>query len=148
MRHLKKFNESKETPTSIEDILLDITDLGYLSRIEHIFWTKVEGDSGRNDVCLLAIYDKKSNDYKGMMCVDEIIDTIERLVSYLESEGYNLENICQQKLESIRQTSEKDANGDPQKFTIEIDKYNVMVFFTKNGKWYINSTSISFEFRK
>ena len=69
MRHLRKFNESRDLPNSIEDILLDITDLGYLSRIEHILWTKVEGDSSRSNACSLTIYDKRSNEYKGMIYI-------------------------------------------------------------------------------
>jgi hypothetical protein len=147
MRHLRKFNESRDIPNSIEDILLDITDLGYLSRIEHILWTKVEGDSSRSDACVLTIYDKRSNEYKGMICIEEIIETLERLVSYLESEGYKLEDLSQRQLESIIQTNQKDAKSN-QKFKISINDYVSTKFFTQDNKWYINSTSLSFDFKK
>jgi hypothetical protein len=151
MRHLRKFNEAKEIPNLIEDILLDITDLGYLSRIEYIFWTKVEGDHDRSDSFQITIYDKKSNSYDGMMYIEEIIDTIESLVSYLESEGYKLQNNSEKKLEFIRLTNKKDPSSCEFKMqSTNIDQYTSMQILSnkKDNKWYISSTSISFEFRK
>ena len=77
MKHLRKFNESKELPLSIEDILLDITDLGYLSKVEHVLWTKVEGES-RNTSCKITIYNKKFDRRPGTidgMCIDDILNT-------------------------------------------------------------------------
>ena len=68
-------------------------------------------------------------------------------MSYLESEGYKLEDLSQRQLESIIQTNQKDAKSN-QKFKISINDYVSTKFFTQDNKWYINSTSLSFDFKK
>ena len=84
------------------------------------------------------------------MCIDDILNTVEHLVEYLESEGY-YQYDDGKKLEAIKEVAQKDAS-EKQNIVSKLDNQGYIQssigFFTQNGQWFINDISISFEFRR
>lgn len=104
MKHLKKFNESNlmlDTNT-LGEILQDITDLGYLSHVESSWWS----DDRRNGIhiCIYGKdeYDKNFNCNVAYIYPDEVMEVIERLVEFLGSENYGLEESSKKSIEAIK----------------------------------------------
>jgi len=106
MKYLNSYKlfESKSMLDSniISDIMVDIIDLGYNCHVETDWWSE-EGRNGIN-ICIYGIdeYDKKIGCDVGYIYPDDVLETIERLVDYLKSEGYDLDEIGKKEVELIK----------------------------------------------
>lgn len=140
MKYLKKiFENNKVIDTNIlGDILLEITDLGYLSHIESSWWS-----DDRTSSIVLTLYGKNGT----YIYPDEILDAIERIVEFLDGEGYTLFGNGEKVLEVIKNRPTEQVD---KMFVLEvpIGRYNKV-----NMKWdektnqYIVTSNIGLEFR-
>ena len=104
MKYLKKIFEANEMLDTniLGDILQEVTDLGYLSHVESSWWS----DDTTNGISI-CIYGKNEHD-KDFNCdvayiyPDEIMEVVERLVDFLNGEGYNLEESSKKTIEVIK----------------------------------------------
>lgn len=104
MKYLKKIFESNlMLDTNIlGDILQEITDLGYLSHVESSWWSDDRGNGisiciyGKNE------YDKDFGFDVAYIYPDEIMEVVERLVEFLNSEGYKLEESSKKTIDVIK----------------------------------------------
>jgi len=153
MRYIKKFNENNSWVSiiseEISDILLEVTDLGYYCHIETSQWT-----NNRNNSVRICIYGKEEtiwdNGYRlkiGFLYPDEVLETIERLVSYLESIGYYLGDSNKKELETIRNIKSLEKNK--KEIVIKLSLYSqiILVWDDKINNYKIQNT-ISLSFRK
>ena len=141
MKYLKKiFENNKVIDTNIlGDILLEITDLGYLSHIESSWWS-----DDRSSSIVLTLYGKNRT-YD--IYPDEIIDAIERLVEFLDGEGYTLFSNGEKILEIIKNRP-TEVQGVSKLLEIPVDLYNkVGMKWDEKTNQYIVTTSIGLEFR-
>jgi hypothetical protein len=99
MKYLKRFNESNdvmERPKvdldllDINDILLDINDIGYESKVE-FFSEQIEIEilSNRTEFNRGSYIEKGASEN----FYEDVIETVERLKDYIENENYILCNI-------------------------------------------------------
>jgi hypothetical protein len=138
MKYLKKIFESdKVIDTNIlGDILLEITDLGYLSHIENSWWS-----DDRSSSIVLTLYGKNQT---SSIYPDEIMDAIERLIDFLDGEGYRLFGDGENILEIIKNRPTEQRNKI---LEIPVGRYNKV-----NMKWdekingYKLTSSFSLEF--
>lgn len=81
---LKNFNESKSMLDSnnLNDILIDLSDIGYEYYIQTIYWSNRNGN--RINITFYGPESNKSN----MLYYDDLGEYIERINNYLNGEGY------------------------------------------------------------
>lgn len=113
MKYLKKiFENNLMLDTNIlGDILQEITDLGYLSYVESTWWSDTRGN--RISICIYGKdeFDKKFNCDVSYIYPDEVMDVIERLIDFLGSENYLLEESGRKSIEVIKnRPTEKTEN--------------------------------------
>lgn len=104
MKYLKKIFETNEMLDTniLGDILQEVTDLGYLSHVESSWWSDDRGNG-----ISICIYGKNEHDKEfdcdvAYIYPDEIIEVVERLVDFLNSEGYNLEESSKKTIDVIK----------------------------------------------
>jgi hypothetical protein len=106
MEHLKPykiFESSLMLDTNIlGDILQEITDLGYLSYVESLWWSDDRGNSIRITIYGKDEFDKKFNCNVAYIYPDEVIEVMERLVEFLSSENYSLEEGSRKSIDVIK----------------------------------------------
>ena len=131
MKHLKRIFESKFMIDTnyLGDMLQEISDIGYLSHVESNWWSDDRGNSIK-----ITIYGKSgkavgvshgvSGDY---IYLDEAMEVIERLISYLNSEGYLLDQPSDKKIQVIKQRPTTKTESE---IKIETSKYSSV-----NMKW-------------
>jgi hypothetical protein len=104
MKFLKRFNESKYMfdTNELGDILQELTDIGYLSHVESSWWSD-DRSSGIN-ICIYGKreYDKKINCNIDCIYPNEVIPVVERLVGFLNTEGYRPEDSSVKTIEVIK----------------------------------------------
>jgi hypothetical protein len=104
MKYLKKIFESNlMLDTNIlGDILQEITDLGYLSHVESGWWSDDRGND--ISVCIYGKdeYDKQFDCDVAYIYPDEVMEVVDRLVDYLASEKYILDESCKKEIEIIK----------------------------------------------
>ena len=104
MKHLKKFNESKDMfdTNELGDILQELTDIGYLSHVESSWWSDDRGNGV--SICIYGKheYDKNFNCDVDYIYPNEVIPVVERLVIFLNSEGYHPEDYSTKTIEVIK----------------------------------------------
>jgi hypothetical protein len=91
MKHLRKFNESGQMidTNNLSDILEDIIELGHTCHVQSDWWSDrgcsidivIYGD--RERICT-----GRGNSSIGYIYVPDFLPTLQRLVSYLETEDY------------------------------------------------------------
>lgn len=105
MKYLKKIFEANEMLDTniLGDILQEITDLGYLSHVESSWWSDDRHGNGIS-ICIYGKdeYDKNFNCNVAYIYPDEIIEVVERLVDFLNGEGYKLEESSKKEIEVIK----------------------------------------------
>lgn len=89
---IRRFNESKSMldTNNINDILLDLRDMGYNYYIESVIWGN--DNSNRINICIYGRSVKVEDDMIDtidMIYYNEILEFVERINDYLKSEGYN-----------------------------------------------------------
>ena len=148
MKHLKRIFEGKTMidTNNLGDILQEITDLGYLSHVESSWWSQ---DDRKNSIgiCIYGKneYDKQFNCEVDYIYPDEVIEVIERLIDYLELEGYSLGVDDKKELESIK---ERPTTKTKDELKISISKYNAVTLrWDDKTKGYKVCYSLSLEFR-
>lgn len=104
---IRRFNESKSMldTNNINDILLDLRDLGYNYYIESIIWGN--DNFNRISVCIYGRPIKIKNDRIDTIDViyhNEILEFVERIDDYLKSDGYSH---WPETTESIKKVREK-----------------------------------------
>jgi len=104
MKYLKKIFEGNSMldTNTLSDILQDITDLRYLSHVESSWWS--DYSPNRIKIC---IYGKKEWDDKfkcevAYIYPDDIMEVVERLIDFLESEKYTLEEGDKKEIDVIK----------------------------------------------
>ena len=158
MRYLKTyqlFESSEMLDTNIiSDLLQEITDMGYRSHVETSWWS----DDNKSNKIEITIYGKteyvKNIGKEHMDCeIDfvypgEVMDTVDRLVSYLKSEGYSLYDEYEKILNHIRKRESMVPAKSPRK-KIKISEYSVLEFIwdDKTNDWKITYT-LSLAFKK
>ena len=104
MKYLKKiFEDNSMLDTNIlGDILQEITDLGYLSHVESSWWSDDRGNG--ISICIYGKdeYDKLFNCNVAYIYPDEVVEVMERLVDFLNSEGYTLEATSKKTIDAIK----------------------------------------------
>lgn len=113
MKYLKKIFEGNfMLDTNIlGDILQEITDLGYLSYVESLWWSDDRGNSIRITIYGKSEFDKQFNCDVAYIYPDEIVGVVERLCDFLKSEGYNPEENTTRGLEAMgNRPNEKTKN--------------------------------------
>ncbi len=116
MKHIKSykiFESNFMLDTNIlGDILQEITDLGYLSHVESRWWSDDRGNSIRIIIYGKDEYDKKFNCNVAYIYPDEVIEVIERLVEFLSSENYSLEENSKKAIEVIKNRPTEKTNDE------------------------------------
>lgn len=106
MEHLKPykiFESNLMLDTNIlGDILKEITDLGYLSYVESNWWSDDRGNSIKIIIYGKDEFDKKFNCNVAYIYPDEVIEVMERLVEFLSSENYLLEEGSRKSIDVIK----------------------------------------------
>jgi hypothetical protein len=106
MEHLKPykiFESNLMLDTNIlGDILKEITDLGYLSYVESNWWSDDRGNSIKIIIYGKDEFDKKFNCNVAYIYPDEVIEVMERLVEFLSSENYSLEEGSRKSIDVIK----------------------------------------------
>ena len=93
MKHIKRykiFEGNFMLDTNIlDDILQEITDLGYLSHVNSSWWSANDRSNGIS-VCIYGKdeYDKIIGCEVAYIYPDEVMEVIERLIDFLGSKGY------------------------------------------------------------
>ena len=104
MKHLKNIFEANTMldTNTLGDILQEITDLGYLSHVESSWWSDDRGNG--ISICIYGKeeYDKTFGCNVSYIYPDEVMDVMERLVDFLNSEGYNLEESSKKTIDAIK----------------------------------------------
>jgi hypothetical protein len=125
MKYLKMFENHSMLDTNIlGDILQEITDLGYLSHVDSSWWSDDRSNGIKVTIYGKYEYDKQFNcevpRENSYIYPDEVMDVIERLIDFLSSEKYKLEQDCKKSLDVIRnKPTEKNKND----IEIKISKY-------------------------
>lgn len=148
MKHLKRIFEEKTMidTNNLGDILLEITDLGYLSHVKSSWWS--QDDSGNSiSICIYGKdeYDKKFNCEVAYIYPDEVIEVIERLIDYLELEGYSVSLDNKKEVEAIKK---RPTTKTKDELKIGISKNNsVTLRWDDKTNGYKVPYSLSLEFR-
>lgn len=104
MKYLKTFNESKSMIDTniLGDILQELTDLGYLSHVESSWWS--DDRSNGISICIYGKdeYDKNIGCDVAYIYPDEVMESVERIVDFLKSEGYEAEDYSKKAIEGIK----------------------------------------------
>ena len=104
MKYLKKIFEANTMldTNTLGDILQEITDLGYLSHVESSWWSDDRGNG--ISICIYGKdeYDKAFGCNVSYIYPNEVMDVMERLVDFLNSEGYNLEESSKKTIDAIK----------------------------------------------
>ena len=149
MKYLKKiFENNKVIDTNIlGDILLEITDLGYLSHIGSSWWS-----DDRSSSIVLTLYGKDTKapttsftNSTSDIYPDEIMDAIERIVEFLDGEGYRLFGNGEEILEIIKNRP-TEVQGKLLKIPVGHNKVDMK--WDEKTNQYIVTTSIGLEFRQ
>lgn len=150
MKYLKKiFENNKVIDTNIlGDILLEITDLGYLSHIESSWWS-----DDRSSSIVLTVYGKDAKapttsftNSTSDIYPDEIMDAIERIVEFLDGEGYTLFSNGEEILEIIKN---RPTEVQGKLLKIPVGRYNqVEMKWDEKTNQYIVTSNIGLEFRQ
>ena len=144
MKYLKKiFENNKVIDTNIlGDILLEISDLGYLSHINNSWWS-----DDRPSSITLTLYGKNQT----YIFPDEIMDAVERIVEFLDGEGYVLFDDGEKILEIIKnRPTEQVYKMFVAQLVLEapIGRHNkVNMKWNKETNQYIITSNISLQFR-
>ena len=95
MKHLRKFNESGQMidTNNLNDILEDIIELGYKCHVESHWW------SDRENSISLIMYGK---DDKRFIDIQEVLPELERLISYLSTEDYLMDDTSEKRIQTFR----------------------------------------------
>jgi len=95
MKHLKKFNESGQMidTNNLNDILQDIIELGYKCHVESHWW------SDRENSISLIMYGK---DDRRFIDIQEVLPELERLISYLSTEDYLMDDTSEKRIQTFR----------------------------------------------
>ena len=103
MKYLKKIFESNQMldTNTLGDILQEITDLGYLSHVESSWWSDDRGNG--ISICIYGKdeWDKEFGCNVSYVYPDEVMEVVERLVEFLNGEGYTLEESSKKEIEVI-----------------------------------------------
>lgn len=153
MKYLKKIFESNLMldTNDIGDILQEISDLGYLSNVESNWWSDDSGN--RISICIYGKkeYDKKFNCEVAYIYPDDIMEVVERLVDFLGTENYVLEEDSKKTIEAIKNRPiEPVKKGFIKNFEIKlpISKMRaVNMRWDENKEVYKISYSLSISFR-
>lgn len=104
MKYLKRFNESKDMfdTNELGDILQELTDIGYLSHVESSWWSDDRGNGV--SICIYGKpeYDKNFNCDVDYIYPNEVIPVVERVVSFLNAQGYHPEDYSTKTIEVIK----------------------------------------------
>lgn len=123
MKYLKKIFEAKSMldTNNLGDILQEITDLGYLSHVQSHWWSDDRG----NDISITIYgkneYDKKFECEVAYIYPDDIIEVVERLVRYLLTEGYKIEEDGSKKIDAI---NKRPTTKTKDKIEVSISRYS------------------------
>lgn len=152
MNHLKKYNESHYSVVDMDtiyDILRDVTDIGYLCRVENEWWSDEEHEN-RIGICIYGI----DAGYSSYIGVDDISDPLQRLVGYLKTRGHFPEYATDEKIKYIKSVNDSAKKWNNEnielKLSKKIDKYNVidLSWDEKKKMYMIDSNNISFHFKE
>ncbi len=148
MKHLKRIFEGKSMidTNNVGDILQEITDLGYLSHVESSWWSRDDrGNTIRICIYGKSEYDKKFNCNVDYIYPNEIIEVVERLISYLGSEGFSLGEDNKKEIESIK---ERPTTKTKDELKLSVSRYNALTLrWDDKTNGYKVCYSISLEFR-
>lgn len=104
MKYLKKLFEANQMLDTniLGDILQEITDLGYLSHVESSWWSDDRGNG--ISICIYGKdeWDKEFGCNVAYVYPDEVMEVVERLVEFLNGEGYTLEESSKKEIEVIK----------------------------------------------
>ena len=107
MKHLRKFNESSQMidTNNLSDILEDIIELGNTCHVQSDWW------SDRGCSIDIVIYGDKErictgrgNSSIGYIYVPDFLPTLQRLVSYLETEEYSPDENTNKRIKIIEES--------------------------------------------
>ena len=135
MKYLKRIFESNimlDTNT-IGDILQEITDLGYLSTVNTSWRSDDKGNSitifinGKMDY--LTFVNGKKRIKKEAPCIypDEVIEVVERLIDFLDSEKYTLQGDSKKAIEFIK--------GRPTEKTKDVISERISEYIAVTMRW-------------
>jgi hypothetical protein len=147
MKYLKKIFEGKSMldTNNLGDILLEITDLGYLSHVESGWWSDDRGNDIRITIYGKDEYDKQFNCEVAYIYSDDIMEVIERLIRYLGDEGYSLDTNHKKEIEVIKN---RPTTKTKDEIKISISKFSqVTMRWDDKSNGYKVCYSIGLDFR-
>lgn len=145
MKNIKPYHKLFEANTMLDsnnlnEILLEVTDLYYKCLVSTDWWS----EPGRNSIRIIVYgkdeYDKSLNCNVSYIFVDEIIETLERLVDYLKSEGYNIDETSKKELDVIRNCESLDKKKKEIKITTSKYSQVTLRFDNIKNKWKVWSS--------
>ena len=122
MKYLKKIFEGKSMldTNNLGDILLEITDLGYISRVQSGWWSDDRGNDIRITIYGKTEYDKQFDCEVDYIYPDDIMEVIERLIRYLGTEGYALSPEHSKEIKAIKERPTEKTKAE---LEISISRY-------------------------
>lgn len=121
MKHLRKFNETKEGDVlaTLRDIGMELEDDGL--KIKFHFYKEIDGYIGGNDfVCKIL----KPEEIKYYKLNDNIVDTILRMIDYMKGMSYEVSDLYITSHEGMKHITLWELKNTKRKPFIEI----IMVF--------------------
>ena len=106
---------------NLGDILQEITDLGYLSHVQSHWWSDDRGNDIRITIYGKDEYDKQFGCEVAYIYPDDIIEVVERLVRYLLTEGYKIEEDGSKKIDAI---NKRPTTKTKDKIEVSISRYS------------------------
>ena len=107
MKHLRKFNESRTMidTNNLSDILDELVEIGHVCHVQSDWWSDREcsiniviyGD--RERICT-----GRGNSSIGYVYVPDFLPTLQRLVSYLETEDYSPDENTNKRIKIIEES--------------------------------------------
>lgn len=157
MKYLKKIFESNKSVdnSTLQDILLEITDLGYLTRVESVWWADPEKPE-RSSYISICIYGRKArfkDAHSGFdmdhyyLYRDEIMEVVDKLIEYLSTEDYNLVEDGKKIIDVIKNKIPTKKTKD--EINIKTSQYGqITLEWDDSIKGYKIGNAVSLEFRK
>jgi len=126
MKYLKSYSSITESIASqilpdLDDILLELTDLGY----EYMVETRNFSGKDKPSLISITIYNTPSVSKDWVVILDsdkDVIDTLERLVDYLSTDKYRLEEDSHDKMNKVRKFGIGDVISSFGNFTLNFRK--------------------------
>ena len=142
MKHLRKFNESGQMidTNNLNDILQDIIELGYTCHVESSWWSDSENRIN------ITIYGRKDRSVIGFIDIQESLPEIERLINYLSTEDYSMDDSSEKRIQTFR-----NVPSEKTKQNIEVPISNtsrIDLVWNKDLNKYEMQGSLSLYFRE